>query len=43
MKTIEKKNPANKNFDQFEDFVIGFDQQREVNGGTVGTDDVIIQ
>ncbi|MEO1259016.1 MAG: hypothetical protein AAFZ15_09460 [Bacteroidota bacterium] len=43
MKTIEKKNPANKNFDQFEDFIIGFNQQSEVKGGILGTDEVIIQ
>ena len=43
MKTIEKKNPANKNFNQFENLIIDLNQQCEVKGGTIGTDDLIMQ
>ena len=43
MKTIEKKNQVSKQFNQFGNLVIDLNQQMEVKGGTIGTDDLIMQ
>ena len=43
MKTIEKKNQVSKQFNQFENLVIDLNRQKEVKGGTIGTDEIIIQ